>query len=571
MTGHGPEPSEVPDVIALRFRDLEVPNTIREHELVLESLGFVWWGWWHKPGELVPRSVLSSLAKRAVDEGPQEVLLIDSGHLSLYRAQLVEVAFSASEDPMEAPELSAVPPYYAIVKRKAWFKFGAIEVLDPSYIHGFAYVELPADEFADDPASGFFEGKRVADLAELVQRPQTMWFFRPARPDDPAEPIDLEADAAPASVVERGDRRVPGIRVVGPSSPAPFMRAPISEPQSHYFVQFSDLHFGPTHRYSLESELPLKKSLALSIRDDLYAQFRDVPPFAIVLSGDLTWTGDEGEFGQAARFIGDLASWFKLSAQNFIVVPGNHDIRWTSDPDDFDPEKEVTASPPEAEANYRQFITDTLLFRPNDDLSMGRRFTTSSYGWLDIVGLNSCRLEQRRFAGHGLITYDSFTRAAKSMDWDSEPRGQKRRFVVTHHHLLPALPRERIGSFDTNFSVSLDAGEILVAALKHEADVIAHGHMHQPVAHTYARNAAGLSFPGTRLLGVHGAGSAGLKPELLGPIGKNSYTIYEFDHDEVVVRIRVASEFVADGYDDHAVIRFRENLNGGGLREVDSE
>lgn len=557
-------------VIALRFRDLEVANTIRDHDLILKDRDFVWWGWWHKPGEVVPRTVLSELKEEIAAEGSLDVFLVDSGHLSLLRARVLDIEVSPTEDAIDAPDQSAVPAYYAIVKRKVWFKFAEITPIDSTTIKEFAYVELSPDEFANDPAAGFFEGKRVGDIAELIQRPQTMWFLRPATSEDPAELIDLEAEIPPAlpTDAQRERTKRAGVRIVGPTSPAAFMTSPVTEPSSSYFIQVSDVHFGPHHRHPLESNIPVSKSLALTLRDDLAGLYGDVPPLAIVLSGDLTWMGAVDEFNDAARFIEDLASSFKLTSRNFVIVPGNHDIRWAPEGDSYDPKRTVTASSPEAESNFRKFIEETFRFTPNDDLSMGRRFATSSYCWFDIVGLNSSRLEQRHFAGHGLVTHDSFMRAAKAMGWTSEVRKNKRRFVAMHHHLLPALPRDVFSTIDTNFSISLDAGEILITALTYETDIVMHGHMHQPVAATYSRNAAGLSFPGTRLLGVHGAGSAGLKVERLGPIGRNSYTIYEFDGDDLVVRIRALSDTIAHGYEDHAVVRFCDNELGGGLRDV---
>jgi hypothetical protein len=262
---------------------------------------------------------------------------------------------------------------------------------------------------------------------------------------------------------------------------------------------------------------------------------------------------------------------FKLDFRHFIVVPGNHDIQWAKQVgNEYDPTKQVTASSDDAEVNFRAFIQDIFAYETNTALSTGRRFLTRTYLPFDIIGLNSSRLETRNFAGHGFVTRDSFRDAAGKMDWLATPRGAKRRFVVMHHHLLPAVPREEIGLVGDDFSVTLDAGELLYTALEMETDIVIHGHMHQPVTASYGRSVPGREFPPSRLVTVHGSGSVGLKRDRVGPIGKNSYTIIEIDGDRVRLRVRAYGEFAA-GFDDYQIVVLEPNTSGGGLRICDYE
>src|SRR5229473_7868942 len=41
----------MPDSVILRYRDLGTPNAVRDHQAVITSAGYTWWGWWKKDDE----------------------------------------------------------------------------------------------------------------------------------------------------------------------------------------------------------------------------------------------------------------------------------------------------------------------------------------------------------------------------------------------------------------------------------------------------------------------------------------------------------------------------------------
>lgn len=56
--------------IALRFRDL-IANTIPEHETVINANRYVWWGWWGKPEENFPVSIIEELNQTIAQDSCQ--------------------------------------------------------------------------------------------------------------------------------------------------------------------------------------------------------------------------------------------------------------------------------------------------------------------------------------------------------------------------------------------------------------------------------------------------------------------------------------------------------------------
>src|SRR5205823_2199642 len=109
-----------------------------------------------------------------------------------------------------------------------------------------------------------------------------------------------------------------------------------------------------------------------------------------------------------------------------------------------------------------------------DFLSMGRRYILANYVAVDIVGLNSCRLEQKHFAGYGYVSREQLKSAASEMGWWNEDPNLKFRIVSLHHHLIPVTPVEEFGTYGQNYSLTLDAAQLIYELLRLDADVVAH-------------------------------------------------------------------------------------------------
>ena len=98
------------------------------------------------------------------------------------------------------------------------------------------------------------------------------------------------------------------------------------------------------HATSAQPDLPRSRILHLSdlhldgqrhavqwydqLREDLHSEGRDSLD-AVLVSGDISNRAVAEEFEAAAQFLRDLQSDFKLSPQQIVLVPGNHDLNWT--------------------------------------------------------------------------------------------------------------------------------------------------------------------------------------------------------------------------------------------------
>jgi len=524
--------------MVLRFRDL-IALTIPEHQKIIRDCGEVWWGWWNKPEEKIPRDTFAQFLTRITTEGHLDIFLIDSGARTLYKAQLKAIHTSATEEPESCPDLEKTPTYYRDFKYKAWFLLSQISRCESAEIRNWSYEEVP--EFIADPSWRKFQNKRVCGIEELLERRhRTIYFIQPYATEH--SDFEIKPDPAP--------------------EPANFHVKPLLR-NSSYVLHLSDLHFSRgKHAFSLTTS-SIERKLATLIVDQLRSEYKDKPPATVVISGDLTWLGLQEEFDYAVDFIKDLKSFYGLGPDEFIIVPGNHDMQWDeADNTEYDRSRPVILPPSTAQNHYRAFYKRVFGVNASEFLSMGRRYVLENYVGLDIIGLNSCQLEQRHLCGYGFVGAQQLSTAAASSNWIDSNIRAKYRMLVLHHHVLPVTPQEEIDTYDRIYSLTLDAGQVLYKALELEVDLILHGHMHQPFASSHTRAAKGSKFSPARSISIHGAGSAGATRDYLGSVGKNSYTVLEFDDQGVTARIYSRSENIS-GFEEDWRCRFSSNPSGG--------
>jgi len=541
----------VPTTMALRFRDLVGP-TIAEHREILARDRHAWWGWWSKPDESIPRRTFALFTETISSHGVLQIFLADSGSRKLYEAELTRIEPSASDDPIPCPEPNLTPTYYNKSQYKAWFEFtGEIKEIDPKVLESWSYDEVDASEFIDDSTSAQFDKKRVVDIEELLnRRHRTIYFLKPFDVDlDRTIRVELVPAIGPVRIAPQGD----GTVYVSPVVLRPFTTSPIIV-RSSTVLHVSDLHFdGEHHRFPRQ---PNRHGQSLfQLIDDDFTKSKIEAPGVLLVTGDLTWRGLEAEFEHAAEFIDKLCSVFGLGREHLIIVPGNHDIAWAGGgKGDYDPKSPVADPPERAEAAYRAFFNGVVGFPPNDYLSLGRRYVLGNYTAVDFIGLNSCRLEQEHFAGFGFVSSPQLTNAVESMRWRSGDYPVHVRVLAMHHHVAPVSAVEAVESYDTRYSLTLDAGTIVEEALGVNVDLIVHGHMHQPFVTSVARRIGTGQEARVRSLAIHGAGSAGVKPRWLGHVGQNCYTILRLDTSggDILVRSNGAPQA---GFSEYAHYR----------------
>ena len=334
--------------------------------------------------------------------------------------------------------------------------------------------------------------------------------------------------------------------------------------KSDYILHLSDLHFNDLkHGFAMGPETEAKKRLSTIIHRTIATKFKDVPPAAIIVSGDLTYFAKPEEYEVAHEFLRTLRSAWGLDTHQFVVIPGNHDIAWEKSPPPA-ADGSVSLSGPEAEKNYREFYHRFFGVAPNAFLSMGRRYILSNYNAVDVLAVNSSRLEQKDFPGHGYVSVQQFDEAYKAMGWQTDDSEIKHRLMVLHHHLVPVSAREDISAYDNRVSLSVDAGQIIHRALEAGVDLTLHGHMHQPFLSSIARPTDENSFPADRMLTIHATGSAGVKREYTGAVGKNAFSVIKFaPRGGISIAVFTQSQQNAESFSEEHVYKLETSPSGG--------
>jgi 3',5'-cyclic AMP phosphodiesterase CpdA len=499
---------------------------------------YAWWGWWAKPEERIPRQAFAELTDHIATNGSLGVLLADSGEKLLYRATISQINIPVGNTSIDSPERDKTPDYYIERTCKAWFKVTAINECDHSTLEPLSYNEVA--ELIEDPNSSAFANKHIFNFGEMISRLyRTVYFAQPFDPNHHAiHEVKLTAS---------------------PRQPAVFSLEPRIRP-SNYIIHISDLHFGKSNFPDID--IAGQRSLASLFAADL-AALKMERPAAVIISGDLTWRGDPAEFQEALTFVTRLQSLHGVDTfLDLVIVPGNHDIKWADQSDDkCDLKRLVTYSGPDAERNYRNFFSRTIGVPGNTYLSMGRRYLLQNYVTVDILGLNSCRLEGRDFSGYGYVGLDQIADGASRMGWSEERNTVNYRLAILHHHLVPVSPVEDVAT--NHFSLTLDAGQLLYKMQDFGVDVASHGHQHQPFLSSISKPVKKDSAyePAIPIL-IHGAGSIGVAREKLGRISKNSYSIYQFDRKGITMMVRATSDNF-DGFNTWSTSRIVRTDDGG--------
>lgn len=507
--------------LVLRFRDLVTGagETITQHKSIIESqTGFVWWGWWNKPGERIADEEFRRLNAEAIAHG-LEVFLYDSGHNKVYKATCNEIKWDANHSKISSPEPSATPAYYNSQKYLLWFKLTSVAEVGAAALKELTCVQV--DEFFESRQSRYdvFYNKRIHSPDELRQQNRTIWFVRQFRDGDKTHEVSLLDARAIAPVHFAHD---------------------FKQTESTKLLWVSDLHFSVDghHAFPIQSD-HTHKNLAHAL-EQAVGQLKIGNVAGVIVSGDITWKADQEEFKQAAAFCERVMSWSKLDSYAFAICPGNHDVAFSSDPSDKASTIQVGVAPEKSKESFAKFYEGLFYISPNKHLSSGRRFLLGGAFPVEIVCLNSSFLDQKKgwFQGNGFIGDEQLQSAANDMGWTAESLARKPyRIVVLHHHVVPVTYHDTpVGG--TSYSVTLDAEALSRWVVEHRVDLVLHGHMHQPFWTQIVRP---RSIKDSLRHGfyVAGMGSTGVAKQDVGEVGKNTFGVLEFSYG--LVRFAVYS------------------------------
>lgn len=275
-------------------------------------------------------------------------------------------------------------------------------------------------------------------------------------------------------------------------------------------LHITDLHFRsvPNLHQTPDYKLPpgeLKELLTTRDRADTFIQtvgelFKGDPPDAIVVSGDIVDKGGTDrpptgpdEFSRASAFLKDLATSLDVDLSRVLVVPGNHDIDWTTHGperfsnylhaiDEFTSPHHLrgnTLTPLTVSLNNGEFEVEiTLLVSP---LLSGVRapwdgdFRRSVSDQLNEGGAlagGSGEFDPDEFNVVDIAVLGSDQRDYLASQRDRLTDGIK--IAVVHHHLLPH-PQIEFTAFET----VVDAGAAIESLIYGGFDLVITGHKHR--------------------------------------------------------------------------------------------
>ena len=524
-----------PQTLVLRFRDLatEPGETIESHAAICSAQGRVWWGWWHKARESVAARAFEAINKHAV-KGDLDVYLLNAHEKVVYRAKLSQVRWQGDLQPFATPDTSLTPSYYVGRRCKAWFLLTKLEK-DPtpfSPLAGLLQVSVP-DFFrgSEPPEFAALDSTALESPDALDEQNRTIWFVRSPGPG--------ESPREPDAPVLRG-RSYSGPHEIEPSFPPEYFLT-----EGRRLLWLSDLHFAeghhrPRHGFAYQTdETPYSPNLHQQLEWVLSEHDALVDIEGVIISGDITWKAHRDEFAAARTFIRELiAKTGKTDRPERVALcPGNHDLRFSDEP--WEKHSPIRASNTAARKEFERFYTKLFSARPNQFLSMGRRFLLGGAVPVEIVCLNSSLLQQDAgvFQGHGFIGQPQLRHAAAEAGWGVRTGDGPRavRIVVVHHHLLPVIDQlkpERQG----HYSTPLDAEALAKWCVQHRVDLVLHGHMHQPFCVEVHRGDS-LTTPRDQwhTFSVCGLGSSGVSQEERPPATPNLAATLQFNTRSVTI------------------------------------
>lgn len=447
--------------VLFRFRDL-IADTLAEHRKVIEQHGTCWWGWWKRPNEEPHSALWAALKGLASMESPVTVGLFHSGTGTVYAAKVVDVIVpSPSGERVVVPEGEEVliPDYYRTSPfSRAWLRIRETDPEPMAFFGSYSYESVPQIPSYSEIVLKTLEGKVIVDAQELRSMDVTVWKVRRRAPGDSTQKILLT------------------VRSVG----KPISKEPI-EAQSNLIVHISDPHFAvgsnrAMHVWRLESERDSGRStLAESIASSLDGRRVGL----VIVTGDLTFTGLDEEYAEAETFLRRLGGLWNLDMDRFVVIPGNHDIRWTTD-QTYDETAAVRLAPEEAQANYKRFYRSLFGHDLTPLLAMGRRYVLPCGLMIEVCGVNSSSLEQGRnfLAGMGRVQENSFVEVVKEFGW-RQAASLSLRILALHHHLALTENLEEVADYSRGFGIAIDAPRIQRLAARHGVHLALHGHKHR--------------------------------------------------------------------------------------------
>lgn len=498
--------------IILRFRDLNIDDTIEKHRAICSDPtgdGYVWWGWWAKPQENLPADVFVNLNKKATDKKGLDIYLFDSGALLLYKAVCLEIRFDPSAKKVSSPEKPKTPEYYRDRSYLAWFKLKSIDgPLDrqdaESLLKQYSYYRVDSFFLSGKSPFGPFYDKIVFSLNELFDQQRTVWFIREANSKDKKHEITSYSEFLNV------DRNIDNAY------------KPL---QTSEMLWLSDLHFSQKH-HAFKKKEGSDNSLHLRLKEELGRLNKAISH--IIISGDFTFESKREEFNAAAEFIKNMNSIYQLSSTCYSICPGNHDICFSTElPKKGD---SATLATDNAKREYIEFYRQMYGVNPTESLFSIRRLLGPGCLPIEIISINSCTLQQdaKRFKGMGYVGNDQIRAIEEKLALTKETGSF--RILILHHHLIPVVFSEdpRVGE---HYSLTLDSEAVSQFIIRNNIRVVLHGHAHKSFYSEMIRYKGSNDSKIKQKYYIVGIGSAGAISSDLSDASANMFGILNFQKE----------------------------------------
>lgn len=446
--------------VVLKFKDKGTKDTIKEHVDILEKKGSVWWGWWSKDFENLPKRQLQEIQQQLEqDKKKISFYLFHTKKEIMYEAVCDEIIYR--EDSLQCPDEN-VPDYYKDYPIRAWFRFSNIhETNKEDFCEKYTYLEddLIDEEHKEKLSLSSFAGFRASEIDLFVFQKRTVWFLCDRRKTD-ENAIGINQFGKMIENISKNYFKTLGTRI----------------------LVLSDLHFTEIeqkHAFGLKEGLR-KIKLVEAVKNVLEKSDKIIS--GMIIAGDFTWCADEKEFKYAEEFIMELMENYDIKRNQILVVPGNHDIAFSKNKTgEFEENKEIEVASREAQANYVDFYNNIFQTRPKEDFMCAtRRLLLRNNLPIEIIGLDSNVLQQeeKAFVGQGFVGYKQLNYLSTQMELKDYDDVYSYRILVLHHHIMPAWYQEEPEK-NHSYSVLLDSGRVQEFIKKYRIKLVIHGHNHE--------------------------------------------------------------------------------------------
>lgn len=208
-------------------------------------------------------------------------------------------------------------------------------------------------------------------------------------------------------------------------------------------LHLSDLHFAKNRRFKAAPD-ELARMLVRSLRSGVKTW---EPLSVVIVTGDLVETAAPREYDLALEFMGQLATELEVPRQQFIFIPGNHDVYWTRCrlaeeerylTDEAMIRERIDAVKFSSFADFQERFhrdgggTDRCRGRSLDGTVYPRIYDFPEFK-LSVAALNSCEKESHRPQDH--VGSLSRQQAQRLMDeWRHERYAGQLKIVAVHHN-----------------------------------------------------------------------------------------------------------------------------------------